>query len=203
MTRTLALDLDGTLISCAPRHQALMRQLCRGDGLADDFIGRYWAAKREGASNLQALRTLGHPAPQARAAAWAREIEHWPWLGFDRLLPQVAETLAARPHRVTVLTARRERFFLQQQLDRLGLTPLIDDLIVVGPEQASQAKAEWLARLQPLAFVGDAESDADAAHAAGTPFLALSCGMRSTEFWRQRHTLAHPDLPRALGTLTP
>lgn len=201
MRGLLALDLDGTLVSCAPRHCALMRQLCRGDALPADFIPRYWAAKREGASNLRALRTLGHPAAQARADAWAREIEHWPWLGWDRLLPGVATALAARRHRVVVLTARREPYFLRQQLDRLGLSTLIDDLIVVPPAEASQSKARQLQALKPLAFVGDTESDADAAQAVGTPFLALSCGMRSASFWQLHGQPPYPDLTAALAAL--
>lgn len=201
MKPTLALDLDGTLISCAPRHQALMRQLCRADHLASDFIERYWQAKREGASNLQALRDLGHPAPAARAAAWARDIEHWPWLGFDRLLPGVAEALERRRHSVVVLTARREHYFLRQQLSRLGLERRIDALIVVPPEHAVIAKAEALRQLQPLAFIGDTESDAEAASAAGCRFLALSCGMRSAAFWRARGSQPYPDLSSALGAL--
>jgi phosphoglycolate phosphatase-like HAD superfamily hydrolase len=201
MSKRLALDLDGTLISCEPRHCALMRQLCRSDAMPADFIPRYWAAKREGASNLRALRTLGHQSPQARADAWAREIEHWPWLGFDRLLPGVGAALAASRHRIFVLTARRERFFLRQQLDRLGLTPLIDDLITVPPAEAATAKASQLKVLRPLAFIGDTESDADAARAAGTPFLAVSCGMRSASFWQLHGQPSHPDLSAALAAL--
>jgi len=201
MKPTLALDLDGTLVSCAPRHMALMRQLCRGDGLPGDFIDRYWAAKREGASNLTALKTLGHPAPAARSAAWAQQIERWPWLGFDRPLPGVVATLAARRYRIVVLTARREPFFLRQQLDRLGLAPLIDALIVVPPTEAARAKSRELRSLQALAYVGDSESDAEAAQAADTPFLALACGMRSAAFWQRLGHSPHPDLCAALAAL--
>lgn len=201
MKPTLALDLDGTLLSCAPRHQALMRQLCRGDGVAPDFIDRYWAAKRDGASNLSALQALGHPAAAARSAAWLQQIERWPWLGFDRPLPGVMEALSARRHRVVVLTARRERFFLEQQLDRLGLAGWIDTLVVVPPSQAARAKAQELKALQPVAFVGDSESDAEAAAASGTPFLPLDCGMRSADFWRRQGTLPYPDLRAALAAL--
>jgi phosphoglycolate phosphatase-like HAD superfamily hydrolase len=201
---TLALDLDGTLISCEARHCALMRQLCRDDGVADDFIPRYWAAKREGASNLVALRALGHAAPEARAAAWNRNIEHWPWLGYDRLLPGVAGALAALARdeiRVVVLTARSQPFFLRQQLDRLGLTPHLDALLVVPPRDAVAAKAAALRELKALAFIGDTESDADAADRAGTPFLALDGGMRSSAFWRARGHTPHSELGAALAAL--
>lgn len=201
MKPALAVDLDGTLVSCAPRHAALMRHVCRGDDLAEDFIDRYWAAKREGASNLVVLRELGHPAPAARAAAWARDIEHWPWLGFDRLLPGVADCLVARRHRIVVLTARREPVFARQQLDRLGLIRWVDDLIVVPPTAAADAKAGHLKALKPAAFIGDAETDAAAAQAAGTPFIALACGMRSAAFWQRQGVTALPDLTAALAAL--
>jgi phosphoglycolate phosphatase-like HAD superfamily hydrolase len=203
MSTTLALDLDGTLLSCAPRHCALMRAVCVGDGMPASSWPRFWAAKREGANNVAALRQLGHPQPEPRAAAWAREIEHWPWLGFDRLLPGVAEALASTQHRIVVLTARRERFFLQQQLDRLGLTRRIHDLIVVPPTEAAARKAEALRRLQPQAFIGDTESDAEAADAAGQRFLALACGMRSPAFWARHGRPSFNDLPAALAALEP
>ena len=201
---TLALDLDGTLITCEARHCALMQQLCRDDGISTDFIPRYWAAKRGGASNFAALRTLGHPAPEARAAAWLRNIEHWPWLGYDRLLPGVPDALAALEReevRVAVLTARSQPFFLRQQLDRLGLTPHLDALIVVPPQDAAPAKARALRELKALAFIGDTESDADAAALAGKPFLALDRGMRSSAFWRARGHIPYPDLGAALQAL--
>ena len=62
-----------------------------------------------------------------------------------------------------MLTARRERFFLLQQLDRLGLSRQIDELIVVPPTEAAERKAEALRKLKPLTFIGDTESDAAAA----------------------------------------
>lgn len=201
MARALALDLDGTLISCAPRHCALMAQVCRGDALPKGFFARFWADKREGGSNLSSLKAQGHPAASARAQAWLREIEHWPWLGFDRLLPGVASALSARLFPILVLTARREPFFVRQQLDRLGLTGLIDDLIVVHPGNAAEAKADQLARIRPLAFIGDTESDADAAYAVGAPFIALNCGMRSSGFWQRRGQLSYPDIHAAFAAL--
>jgi len=201
--KTLALDLDGTLLDCEARHCALMRQVCRMDALQGDFIAHYWAAKREGASNLQALQALGHPAAADRAAAWARDIEHWPWLGFDRLLPGVVEALALCTQRIVVLTARRAPALLRQQLDRLALSAAIDELVVVPPSDAVAAKADALRRLQPRAFVGDTESDAAAATRAGTAFLAVDSGMRSPRFWQARATLSHPHLSAALATLTP
>jgi phosphoglycolate phosphatase-like HAD superfamily hydrolase len=207
----IALDLDGTLLSCAPRQCALMRQLCKHDvDEIDPFIERYWAAKREGASNLKALRELGHPEPEARALAWTRDIEHWPWLGFDRLLPGVAQGLAMLDRdqiHVVLLTARREPSFLHQQLDRLNLRRGIDALVVVPPGEASAAKGRALQRLRPAAFIGDTESDAEAALAAGVPFRPLSSGMRSPTYWQQwlgQRQLDWPlshDLPSALRSL--
>ncbi len=98
MKLTFAVDLDGTLISCAPRHMALMQQVCRGDALPGDFIERYWAA-RKARRRLQHLRIAGPrpPGTQARSRAWAQQIERWPWLGYDRPLPGVMSTLAERP----------------------------------------------------------------------------------------------------------
>lgn len=200
MSPVLALDLDGTLISCQPRHTTLMGHVCRGDDLPPDTLNRLWAAKREGASNLTALRALGHPAPEPRCQAWLREIEHWPWLGFDRVFPAAASLLASRRFRCVVITARRETLFVRQQLDRLGITAQIDDLIVVPPHAAQGAKAEALRRIQPIGFIGDTESDADAAALAGTPFAAVACGMRSPRFWQVRQPSCHDDVLQAAQT---
>jgi phosphoglycolate phosphatase-like HAD superfamily hydrolase len=74
-------------------------------------------------------------------------------------------------------------------------------IVRLPPTEAAARKAEALRRLQPQAFIGDTESDAEAADAAGQRFLALACGMRSPAFWARLGRPSFNDLPAALAAL--
>ena len=183
---TLALDLDGTLITCANRQTQLACACAAAHGVRVD-ASAFWAAKRQGSSTQSALAAqgVGLPVAETIAAQWSDMIETPYWLGIDRLFDDVVTTLAslkAAKWRCVLLTARARRHWLHQQLSRLRLAPYLNQVIVVPPQGAGKAKADALARLRPVGFIGDTESDLSAAVAAGTEFVALDRGQRSAEF---------------------
>lgn len=185
---TLVLDLDGTLITCANRQTTLACACATARGVRLDARG-FWAAKRAGAPTRDAIVAQGVPEPVAAAIAgdWVSAIETPYWLALDALFEDVPAALAslrAAGMRCVLLTARTCPHWLYPQLARLGLVPLLDQVIVVPPDAASAAKAKALVTLRPTGFVGDSESDAAAARAAGTPYVALDRGQRSAEFLR-------------------
>src|ERR1700677_3718654 len=92
----LALDLDGTLISCEPRQSpVLSAALIRRKANAD--LKKIWERKREGDSTREALKKSGMGATLAQSIAedWRRMIEEPVWLALDSVLPGVRETLNA------------------------------------------------------------------------------------------------------------
>ncbi len=198
----LALDLDGTLIGCEPRQSAVLQVVLARRGQPVD-LGRAWELKRNGASTEQALVQLGLSPVVARQVAeeWRNSIEAPVWLGLDSVLGGVSEVLKdmrATGARLALITSRTRREWVPQQLERLGLSPWLDEVTVVSPENAVTRKAESLRRGSAVAFFGDTESDHRSALEADVPFFGVSCGQRSGAFLAKSGVKAvHHDLAAA------
>jgi phosphoglycolate phosphatase-like HAD superfamily hydrolase len=197
----IGLDFDGTVVTCRARHVALMRASARRLGVALD-AQTYWSGKRQGLSNSMALRAAGiEPWPtEFLCAMWLREVERYPWLGFDQPIDGVdraLETIVARGHQLHLISARTNAALLFMQLDRLGLRRLMASVTVVRQGNVAKDKAQALASRHCDFYVGDAESDHEAATRAGVPFAGVASGMRSEEFLHSlgvawvRPTLGH------------
>ncbi len=191
---TVAFDLDGTLVTAGPRQAWLLRAAARVHGVDLD-VDAAWEAKREGASNLACLAARGIDAATARRinALWLAQVETPYWLLMDTLLPGVAATLedlARRETRCVLVTARANPFLMRQQTARLGLACHFAEIHCVAPARARQEKAAVLRRIGAAYFIGDAESDADAARDAGVPFAGVTTGQRSAGYL-VRHGVRH------------
>lgn len=181
--RTLALDLDGTLLDCGPRQVEALHAVL-GEPYPDPT--GFWQAKRGGATTLEALVALGMAEQQAAeiAAQWRITVEDDDLLAVDTLLPAVEQTLAAARtsvDRLVIITARRRGDAAVAQCERLGLMTLLDEVIAVDPTAASESKAAVLTDIAAFAFIGDTASDARAAAAAGVPFAAVTTGQHARE----------------------
>jgi phosphoglycolate phosphatase-like HAD superfamily hydrolase len=194
----VALVLDGTLIDAQTRQVELARFHLLKFGEALDGA-ELWAKKREGASTRAVLDAMGFSSAAEVAAAWGRDIESREWLVRDRWLPgvcEVLERLRAEGVGLRVVTARQDEGALREQLETLGVTARVDEVVVVDPRRAAIEKAEFLKGAE--LFVGDTESDAEAAKLAGVPFVAVSTGVRSRAFLEQRGLRVADSLEEAL-----
>jgi phosphoglycolate phosphatase-like HAD superfamily hydrolase len=179
----LALDLDGTLVSCRER------QVAAAEAVAGPIDAeRFWSAKQAGSTTREALAAQGVRDAEAAAHAWAASVEDERFLALDRLLPGARAALAearAAGHRLLILTARRDAAAARLQIERLGLLALVDELVVVDPARAAEEKTRVLHLRGASGLVGDTESDARAAASAGVPFAAVAGGQRSGAFLRR------------------
>lgn len=185
MTKTLVFDLDGTLISCRPRQIAALRAV---SGLSRVDLSTIWLAKRDGLSTRTALQAVGVSAKQSEKLSnlWGRVIETPYFLSYDRLLPRATDALSAcrtRGLRTVILTARRSQRFAMMQCNALRLNGMVDDILIVDPRDGAAQKAAALRQLSPCALIGDSEVDAKAAATASVPFIPVSSGQRSSEFF--------------------
>jgi phosphoglycolate phosphatase-like HAD superfamily hydrolase len=181
-----ALDFDGTLVSCRERHVALAAAIVDELGVSGFDPDRFWAAKEAGASTRAALVRLGiAEAHAARVAAlWGERIEDPDWLRLDRPLPgarAAVDRVRAAGMSPLLLTARRDPAAVRDEVARAGLAAA-EEVVVVSPFAAAEQKAERLRAAGALGFVGDTESDAQAAAAAGVRFAAVAGGQRSREY---------------------
>jgi phosphoglycolate phosphatase-like HAD superfamily hydrolase len=186
--KSLAFDLDGTLISAESKQAGLLKAVCARYGIALD-LRKIWPLKRNGLSNLRLLLDLGVENDLARqiARAWQQEIESPYWLMLDVPMVDAVATLLrvrAADYQSVIVTARNNRSLLQQQLVRTALLSHVDRVFCVPTNDSASAKADVLASLGPMALFGDTEVDHAAAQLAGVPFYAVSTGLRSGDFLR-------------------
>lgn len=183
--RKFAFDWDGTLVDCRARQMAVLASVWNHVvkcGKLD--LESCWQLKREGMSTLQALLKIGATGKNALevAAKWKREIEQPQWLEYDAVLPESLAALTkavANGFSVVVITARTNPGNVQKQISSSCLSSMIDDVHVVEPACASEQKATVLKQQKVKAFVGDSESDFQAAQRAGVLFAGVVCGQRS------------------------
>jgi phosphoglycolate phosphatase-like HAD superfamily hydrolase len=184
--RLLAFDLDGTLISCAPRQTTvLLVEANRLDVKVD--TSRVWEGKRDGMSTLDALLHVGMSPSKAGQLSrnWRRHIEDPAWLALDSCFDDTLGVLCAardKGYRLLLVTARTNPTWLRLQLLRLRLASFFDEVRVVSPRSARKEKANLLRRYSPLIYIGDTEVDVDAAACAQVPFFALDRGQRCRSF---------------------
>ena len=183
MSGVFALDLDGTLVDCAPRQ---VRALDAALGGQYPEPVAFWERKRQGMTTREALVALGMPEDEAQELAerWRIVVEADELLLADTVLPGTEAALdVALQHseRLVILTARQRGDAAAAQCERLGLMTRVDEVIAVPPAGAADHKAEVLRALQASGFVGDTASDARAAAASGTPFAAVTTGQHTRE----------------------
>jgi phosphoglycolate phosphatase-like HAD superfamily hydrolase len=182
----IAVDLDGTLITCEAKQLGCLRSALRRCGQTADLEG-VWRAKRGGLTTRQSLLQAGLTEWNADAVTsiWVESVEKPFWLSFDRAFPDVNDaliTLSLSGTKPTLLTARNRPEWLIPQLRALGLAPYLANVVVVPPQTASKSKAVALAEAQADVFIGDSESDLQASLTAGVLFAAVSSGQRSKEY---------------------
>ena len=182
---TVAFDLDGTLITCEPRQTSVLRAAGFALGYSVD-LELVWGFKRDGLSTKDALCRCG--LEQLAAARlntfWQSIVEDPFWLELDNLFFDVQNVLLqsqAAGVRLVLITARSRPEWVTPQLQRLGLVPFFSAVECVSPRNATLEKAASLKRFGAEAYIGDTESDAGAANAAGVRFYGVTCGQRSAK----------------------
>jgi phosphoglycolate phosphatase len=207
VSRLLALDLDGPILDPEPRQTAVLRWLLTEESATGAIDpGEVWGLKRQGLSTQAALLELGMAAADAErlASRWTEAVEDPQWLTLDAALPGVIEVLAGLAEQGTrpvIITARRHADRAAGQAETLGLLRWCSELRVVSPDDADSGKTGELRAMRASAFIGDTESDAEAANLAGVGFAAVTTGQRSREFLEDRGLRAFASLADALQEL--
>ncbi len=180
-----AFDWDGTLVDCRARQVAVLASVwSRAGKFREMDLELCWQWKREGMNTLQALIKTGVPENKAveMAAQWKQEVEQPQWLVQDVVFPGALPALTkvvAEGFCVIVVTARMNPDNVQRQVSQSILSGVIDDVLVVDPAFASEQKAVVLKQQNAMTFIGDSESDFQAARLSGVLFAGVGCGQRS------------------------
>ncbi len=194
----IGLDLDGTLITCQPKHCSLMRAVAKADGVSV-CVEEYWLRKRLGDNNVQ---SLAHQGIERNIASrldrhWRSAIESHEWLGFDSVLPRVGVTLdgyRAAGHTLHLISARNNKPLAMLQLRTLGLDHLFST-IDFRSGSAGESKLESMADRRLDLYIGDTELDLEFTRRANVEAILVTTGMRAAEYCMRLPAHALSGLP--------
>ena len=212
MTRTVVFDLDGTLVHSAPDiHAAANRMLAdAGYGPLDlatvtGFIGK-------GIPHLVrlAMEELGIPGEREEDLRESM-LSHYRSRPADLTRPYdgVVETLSAlrdAGHALGVCTNKilAPSLEILETLDLMrffGVVVAGDSLPVRKPDPAPVRAAFEALEGEPLAYVGDSATDAEAARRAGKHFALFTRGYRKEKVEELHHDFAFDDYGALQGHL--
>jgi len=204
---TFVVDLDGPILDGRQRHYHCYRDILAGIGFEPLAIEHYWALKRDRVDRRRLLSLSNASAAYDQfLAAWMERIEAESYLSLDRLQPGVREILAAwkdQGIRMVLATMRNNPEGVRSQLDRFGISSLLDDVLTIPSQLGAQGKARAVeAALGPrhgnqVVWIGDTEFDFDASRQIGAKACLLACGLRSRQYL---HSLDPDVLEDDLGS---
>jgi phosphoglycolate phosphatase len=191
MIKAIILDLDGPLLEGMYRHYNCYRDILLAHGFKPIPLERYWQLKRSRA-NRRELLSLSHADQfyDVFLSEWLQHIETPKYLAMDLLQVGVLGILEEWKRldiQLLLATMRNNATLLQLQLESLGLTQFLDQVIVVGSEHAGTNKAKeiepFLENLDrsTVIWIGDTEVDILAAQELGVRICALTCGLRTAD----------------------
>jgi N-acetyl-D-muramate 6-phosphate phosphatase len=187
LLRAILFDLDGTLLDTAPDMVGALNELRREQGLAPLPYEEVRSAVSHGAARV--VKTGFPDAAADDAAALQRrflEIYRGALSRGTRLFPGMDEVLDALSRRrlKSGIVTNKPAWLTDPLLEELGLRARFD--CVVSGDTVAERKphplpllhAAELAGVSPgeCIYVGDAERDVQAAHAAGMPALVANYG---------------------------
>ncbi len=176
-------DLDGTLIDVSARHYSLYRSVISEQSAEALPRDEYWRHRRAGESTIDLLSATPGVDVERFTAAWMEGIERPDWLALDEPYEGAVEIVDALgpEYELVLITLRRDRGALMDQLDALRLRSYFTAVICHGPELVrGKHLLRGIAELTPGGYaVGDTEADIELAAETGRRAICLSYGVRS------------------------
>lgn len=175
----LIFDLDGTLIDSRLRLYHLFQQLVPSSKLTFES---YWTLKRGKVSNETILtKEFGFDAVAIErfVTIWMESIETPELLAFDTSFPRMHETLhrLSKQASLHICTARQHRQPAIDQIERLGLLPFFESIMVT---EQKKTKEELIASVSDMGpqdwIIGDTGKDILVGQALGIKTCAVLSG---------------------------
>lgn len=206
----LFLDFDGPILDNRKKYYGLYTELLRRVPAQFLDIDTYWDRKRTRTSEAEILNESAVERKYWQDYLDARigQLEDFRWLVRDEVWPGVKDWLAAAKehHAIYLVTMRKSRHTLRQQLEYFGIAQYFDEVLSTDDNDGSaQVKVDLLHTVlapgESGVMVGDTEVDVEAAKAAGLVSVAVTCGIRTEALLRRVspdhvvHRLTNVSLP--------
>jgi phosphoglycolate phosphatase len=201
----IVFDLDGTLIDSAPDIHAAGNAVLAAEGMPSVDFETAWRFVGRGAANF--VRQLEHAAagendPDRTERMRLRFLAEYETAhALTTIYPGVEEalkTLAGAGWRLGLCTNKpyapaRSVLAHFGWADRFETVLCGDSLPVMKPDPAPLWAAFEPLGDGPMVYVGDSETDAETARAAGVPFALFTRGYRKTPVTDMHHDRAFDD----------
>lgn len=195
--RTFYLDLDGTILDIEPRLYSIYMDVI--ESLGGDVLSKevYWAAKQEQLSEEIIVKRSNIQDFSCYDRLRKEKLELPEYLDCDKLIPRAVESLLElkRDNRIVLVTLRKSRENLYQQLRRLKILSLFDKVLIGNDgEKGWKCKANLIGSdghfiRQDSIIVGDSEADILAGKSLNVTTVAVLSGIRN----KDKLLLSQPD----------
>ncbi len=186
---TIYFDLDGTILDVKRRYYAVYSVIVSDLGLTPLALEDFWDRRRRGEPADQTIANVGETVRSKFRQRWLESIETHPYISMDELLPRAAETLTDLSKRfcLVLVTLRRERELLIEQLSTLKIEHFFDTIISPPDKRSISSKATLISQKvrpgsYPALVIGDSEADVSAAKKLGIRSVCVTSGIRERAF---------------------
>lgn len=192
--KQIFLDLDGPLLEGKERHYYCYRSILERYGFEPIGIDEYWIKKRALVNRRDLLSMSGaEEIYDDFLAEWLALIESPEMLALDKVQEGALECLRGWKERgvtLTLVTMRRNRQALIEQLESTGLLQCFDSVLICDHAEVGQGKADAVRGIlqhqietfvENSLWIGDTEADWEAAGSLGVDVVLVTNGLRDEE----------------------
>jgi len=186
-------DLDGTILDTVDRHYNCYYDIIIRKNAVPLCKEEYWQLKRKKIKRTVLLEKSGWNLPyEDFYNDWLDLIETENYLEFDRLSEETKSNLfkIKKNYRIILVTMRRFKTNLINQLIKLKILDVFEDVIVTDPFVQGSKYIKLLEtdiEFDKAIVIGDTEEDMYLAKGLLLPFVAITSGLRDEVYLNTEH----------------